>query len=387
MMTEAGLPVTYEDAVGYLERNGWTRQGGGDFADLWHAAEQPEVRVLVPKLTEAVDYRRRLSELFQDLACYERKLADQVTDEMARQYADVVYLRAANGGSIGDTIPAATGLELFNTARKIVVASAAATIVRQPSFAQTTPKRAYRHAHEVKLGHTQRGSYVLPIISRADSLSEIQHEGETPLFSIAGEEAQFGRRVQVTMAKALSVLEHLTVTQERLPTPAQSIEAVGVGLSSDLAEAVTRVLRADSVGEVDLRFKWSIAGGTPLDTPDEVSFPRDAVDKLEVVVEQLKASSEPHRTVVFGSVVELRSGPHEDGGRVEVEAVLNGKRRNIVMRLNARDYEIARQSHTQTRVIAQGVLTNLGPRRTPTMDVTSFDFERTLTSVNINSSR
>jgi hypothetical protein len=333
--------------------------------------------VLVPKLPEAVDYEQRLSELFLDLAHHEQRSSEEITDDVVHMYSDVAYLRAANDGSIGDTIPAAAGLELFNTARKLIVASAAATLVHQSSFAQATPKRAYKHAHEVKLGHTKRGSYVLPIISRSRALASTQQGGEEPLFSVAAEEAQFGRRVQVTMAKALGALEQLAVVQERSPSPAQSVEAVGAGLSSDLADAVARVLRADDVGEVDLTFRWSGVGGEPIGAPSAVSFPREAVDRLQLVVEQLKASSEPHQTVLFGSVVQLRSSPHEEGGRIEVEAVVNGRRRNVIMRLSPADYEIARQSHKHQRIVAQGVL-NVG--RTPTMDVTSFDYERTLTA-------
>lgn len=124
--------------------------------------------VLVPMKPGAPDFAKRARILIQDLARVGSEDVQTVHDAIATVYNDVTDLRASHPSMSDGSIPLESGYELFVSARRLRVASAAATIRRQGHF-RNFPTRARDQAREVRLGQTRRGSYIVPIISQARS--------------------------------------------------------------------------------------------------------------------------------------------------------------------------------------------------------------------------
>ena len=89
------------------------------------------------------------------------------------------------------------------------------------------------------------------------------------------------------------------------------------------------------------------------------------------VAEVLTHLNRPREQVIFGKVRALESADDEPGGRVVVDAAIDGRVRPVLMVLNAEHYRIAVQCHKKRAVVVQGLL-DLSPGQQATMAVSHF---------------
>lgn len=234
-----------EEIRSYLKVTGWTPVSGGVVAELWSLPGPADEVVLVPMKPGAPDFAKRTQILLADLARIESQDARTVHDAVATVFNDVTDLRASHPSLSDGSIPLEAGYELFISAKRLRVASAAATIRRQGHF-RNFPTRAREQAREVRLGQTRRGSYIVPIISQARSPEDVYSPGQEYI-EVGVEETLFDRRVTATMSRALGVLEDMA-SAEREPTPSEITDSIGEGVSYELCQALSKVVNTDSVG-------------------------------------------------------------------------------------------------------------------------------------------
>jgi hypothetical protein len=366
------LNINVPDVQNYLSSAGWRRIDGGRVAEVWTSPRLNSVpQVLVPLIETAPDYRDRISILTSDLASIESRSADEVGEEIARQFVDIGGLKAANEELIDDSIPLNAGYRMFIAARQLMVAAAGATIRRQGSYGRAMPKEAYRHVRSVRLGHTRRGSYIVPIISQARIPMEAEGDVHYRL-DTAVEESRFDRRVMVTLAHSLEVLENIAVQASALPQRREVYDAVNEGVSRELCNAVYGVISTGDVDELTIDFKWAAGVPKPRGLHQASSFPHEAARPLAEVARLLKQTVASRDRVIFGKVRLLRDVNGELGGLVEVETVIDGRVRPVRMLLNEQQYEIAYQCHRRRPVVVRGEL-DLSPGRQATMVVSGFE--------------
>lgn len=352
-MTE--LEVGVAEVVSYLTRAGWRRGLGGSLAEIWDNPQHEGVRVLVPKEQRAPDFVNRITMLTHDLAQLEQRHSRQISEDIARQFLDVTDLRAENPDLISVTIPLRAGHAMLDSARQLVVAAAGATIRRQGHFGKSMPRRARQHVNAVRLGHTREGSYVIPLISAA-RIPDPPSQDEPPHLELAVEEAAFDRRVLVTMARALDVLAEMVVRRDQPPTRAEVHDAVGEGVSYELCTAVHQIINTDEITDLSIDFNWALAARPPVRAPSHVGFPVGAIERVSAVLEMLRAVDTERQSVIYGLTTHLSSGTADVGGRVGVEAVVDGKLRTVWMDLGLQDYETAIACHKRRLVVARGTL-------------------------------
>ncbi|WP_433136350.1 hypothetical protein ACQPZ8_29515 [Actinomadura nitritigenes] len=357
----------------YLRLEGWRPSESGPLAQLWSHGDLPEEGLLVPLRKTSSDYQRRLALLLRDLSRIEHRPAEQVQDSITLVFYDVTRVRAAHPELIDDTIPFDAGLRLFQAAQKIVRAAAAATIRRQGSFGNSWPLRAREHVRNVRLGHTERGSYILPIISRARPAPPVSDDPQIAL-DIDVEESLFDRRVLSTMSDALATLHEMTVRSARRPSPQDVTDAVHEGVSRELCTAIDTALTQDSVAELDVSFTWSRAARAPRDSADSVVFPQEARENVEYVADRLKKIRVPREHVLFGRITHLHHEADDEasGGEVGMETIIERRRRTIWFELDEATYHEAVRYHGEKRrVVVRGTLDS-HPGHKATMSVTAF---------------
>jgi hypothetical protein len=357
----------------YLRLEGWRPSESGPLAQLWTREDLPGEGLLLAQRETASDYGKRVEILLQDLARFEERPAEQVHDDIALVFHDVTRVRAAHPDLIDDTIPFSAGLHLFQAAQKIVRAAAAATIRRQGSFGNSWPLRAREHAQNIRLGLTQRGSYILPIISLARPAPPVSDDPQIEL-DIEVEESLFDRRVLATMSDALTTLHDLTVRADRRPSPQEVAEAVHEGVSRELCTAIDTALSQESVAELDVTFDWSRAARAPRDTADAVKFPSDSRENVEYVARSLKNVRVAREHVLFGRITYLHHEADDDvsGGEVGMETIIERRRRTIWFDLDEASYQSAVRYHGEKRrVMVRGIL-DATPGRKATMSVAAF---------------
>ncbi|MFF0891194.1 hypothetical protein [Streptomyces sp. NPDC003456] len=326
----------------YLKVTGWAPVSGGDVAELWSLPGPADEVVLVPMKPGAPDFAKRTRILLQDLARVESEEVQTVHDAIATVYHDVTDLRASHPSLSDGSIPLESGYELFVSAKRLRVASAAATIRRQGHF-RNFPTRARDQAREVRLGQTRRGSYIVPIISQARSQEDVYSPRQDHI-DVQVEETLFDRRVTATMSRALGVLEDMAGA-EREPTRSEINDSIGEGVSYELCQALTRVVNTESVSAIDVSFNWSRVAAPPPGTPARVEFNGDAINIVDRVSEQLKTKVYTSEHVIYGVVTDLSRHPEDDTGRVGVKTLIQRRSRTVWMNLADGDYHTAVRCH------------------------------------------
>ncbi|MFJ9131424.1 MULTISPECIES: hypothetical protein [unclassified Streptomyces] len=358
-----------EEIRSYLKVTGWAPVSGGDVAELWRLPGPADEVVLVPMKPGAPDFAKRARILIQDLARVGSEDVQTVHDAIATVYNDVTDLRASHPSMSDGSIPLESGYELFVSARRLRVASAAATIRRQGHF-RNFPTRARDQAREVRLGQTRRGSYIVPIISQARSPEDVYSPRQDHI-DVQIEETLFDRRVTATMSRALGVLEDMAGA-EHAPTASEINDSIGEGVSYELCQALAKVVKTESVSALDVAFNWSRVAAPPPGTPAHVEFNHDAIEVVDLVSEQLKTKIYTREHLIYGVVTDLSRHPDDDTGRVGVQTLIQRRSRTVWMDLADRDYHAAVHCHDAgIPVRVSGTLTS-PPGGLARMIVTAF---------------
>ncbi|MEU5187943.1 hypothetical protein AB0G83_12520 [Streptomyces klenkii] len=361
----------------YLKVSGWSPVSGSELAELWRFRDSEDKVVLVPMKEGAPDFAKRAHILLSDISQLESRDVHAVHDAIATVYHDVTDLRASHPSLSDGSIPLEAGYELFMSAKRLRVASAAASIRRQGHF-RNFPLRAKDQAREVRLGQTRRGSYIVPIISQARSPEDV-YVPQQEHIDIEIEETLFDRRVTATMSRALGVLEQMA-SSERRPTGSEIADSVGEGVSYELCRALSKVVNADSVAALDITFNWSRVASPPPGSSNRVEFNRDAIEIVDEVSSRLKSQLYTHEHVLYGVITDLSRRPDEATGRVGIETLIKRRRRTVWFDLADEPYHLAVHCHdTGTPVRAQGVLAS-PPGGIATMEVSHFGPDRSLGS-------
>lgn len=376
--SSVSLKVGPAEVASYLTRAGWTRTASSRVAELWMANgegshDRPEL--LVPLIESAPDFQTRIEIVLRDLERAERRPEDEIRFDMSRQFVDVTDV-AAEHDLDNSVFPLDSSHKLFLSARRLVIAAAAATLRRRGYFGHSVPQRARDQAKHVLVGHTRPGSYVVPILSRA-RLPDAPWHGDQLFLVEEVEQAAFDRRTLVTLVRGLSVLHDLAVTTEPLPTRSQIYDGVAEGLSYELCNAVLQTVKDPAVENFGVSFKWAPAVQPPRGQDEIISFPSAVAEKVQYIARGLRRDEEDRKQVIYGWVELLSSKPEDAGGRVHVHALVGGKQRAVRMQLAAEDYEKAVASHKRTSVIVRGDL-HMEEGKQPSMDVHSFDLEQPL---------
>jgi hypothetical protein len=224
------------EITAYLKVMGWGIAEAGPLAQIWDHRSAHEQQIFLPLRETANDFEKRVRMLVADLSRFERRAPEEIKQEISCVFYDVTDLEASHPSQINGSIPLHAAERLFLAARKMVEASAAATIQRQAHYGHQMPDRAREHARHVRAGHTKEGSYILPIISRARAAPDITIENERPQYLVDVEETLFDRRVMTTMAKALEALELIAVRSDRRPSGTEIIDVIGEGVSRELCK-------------------------------------------------------------------------------------------------------------------------------------------------------
>lgn len=368
-----------EEVRSYLHSRGWVTVAQSSLAQIWKDGTSGEWEVLVPLHAQAADFDKRLRILLSDLVNAEQRDRKSIETDIASIFLDVTNLRAAHANRIDDSIPLQAGYELFTSAQRFVVASAAATIRRQGHF-RNMPMRAREHAKNVRLGQTKRGSYIVPILTQARA-PELVYEANQEHIDIEVEETLFDRRVTATMSRALDTLSEL-ISGERAPTASEINDAIGEGVSRELCRAVESVIKSEAVEQLDVSFNWSKVASPPAGSVPCVTFEHGAGEVVSMVSEYLLNAPQATEHVIFGIITELKRRPGESTGKVGLETLIGARRKIVWMDLSDDAYHLAVRCHDRgIPVSARGILSN-APGRIAVLDVTDFGPDASLFSQN-----
>lgn len=333
--------------------------------DHWHFSSSPRVNVelwarngheiIVPLNTRAPDYSKRIRNFVEDLARERGAPEGDVLRELLYIEDDVIDFIVAD---VDNSIPLYKAAKILEGAKALAIASACSVIKRRSYHGNRRPEKARRFADSVRMGHTRRGSFIIPIISpvHSDRINILDQPQET--LSLAGESEFFPRRATGMMADALKLLHDLAVEPGERPVGNYLNRAVVDGLSADTCAAITQMLTSAGDAGLDVSFQWAVASPPRTAGAEELSFPVAAAPVISEIGEALRSEVQVDDTVLYGFVSSLERDLGEPMGTVKVRTLINGRTRPVSVTLNESEYHLAAEANDlRIRVVVAGPLT------------------------------
>ncbi len=206
----------------YLASSGWeldhTR---GSAAEVWRLGTQqkPQTRLLLPRDRDYADFNARLLDALRLLASLHEYDLEQLATRVLATTSDVFYIRA-DQATTEASIPLNEGFRLIDGARQMLLAAACSAIQPRASYQGRRPSAAKSFLDEdCRLGHTQRGSFIITVLARLGEPESAQVETRLRVDPTVPEQVRvpsFQRRVMTTLSTGLVAAAQAT-TEESLP--------------------------------------------------------------------------------------------------------------------------------------------------------------------------
>lgn len=332
--------VTPQALRAYLERrSGWYEtdtmaSGAGHYYEVTDANDA----VLVLRSTHYADYTLRMAENLAVLAEYEHRDAEHILQDLLASDDDVVRICVDTLGG-NRSLPLSAGTILLGESRKLISAAARAAVQPERAYATKPGKVVQDYLRSIQFGHTERGSFVLPIYSPVsldllDQPTAITDEG-------------FPRRAMRTLVSALDAA--CGDVSEGTARHAQSLESqITSGVSANLCNALSALIALS--GGVTVSVNWALAYPPPR-TNYDVRF--DSQDRVRLDETSRVLTHEEAMTRLSGPVLRLARDPRSDKGSATIRTVVDGVDKTVrIGHLSANLYSRIVEAHRQRRTVS-----------------------------------
>jgi hypothetical protein len=315
-------------------------------------------RIMLPLATDFVDFRQHFQAALSALAVINDWTASQLEHEILSLHADTLLVRLDQRRG-GDSLPlrqAETTVEAMHKMLRAAAMTTAAPRQRYSGGRLPAPVSAFLD-NDVRLGHTQRGSFVFTVVTQLDDPTGPEPGDATPRSS--QQPQQFPRRVMETLALGIETARDLAQRQTEvdLSNPGRW------GLSAGLIESLINITEPEGLRSVELSFDWAAAASTPTVGNQSIRLSHDLLDELQRIHEQLLQGEETvrHETLI-GTVISLSrdedSLSDDEAAAVIITADVNGRRRNVHLTLTGRQHDLAIQAYRlKLPIVVTGDLT------------------------------
>lgn len=327
-------PDTTQEVRDYLRFTGWTEQPPGPAGALWvrREASGDSAAIGVPRVLR--NGQLEYTGVIERLAAYERRPSTEVAEAVQNVYTDVANLRAANESLIRGSIPLRAGVSLVSSAARMVRACATTAQRPRANIGSAYSKVADELIKAARFGHTQEGSYVLPVLmplgERPPPQQEVIHDLE--LDRVPWEPAE--RRVMRTFAEALGAVDLQVIKPAREPRAADMSALVAAGASREFVIALRDIIADTGVAVFHSRFSWAAAARPPSSPPKEVSIPAEASELLTKAAKLLRSERPDRSEIITGPIVEVRHVPGDPLGSIAIQTTRSGRPSEVRLTLD-----------------------------------------------------
>jgi hypothetical protein len=337
------------ELVSYLRAQGWRQVSElDDKSALWEKPcrdHNQSEEVVLPLRQEVGDFALRVSEVLRTLEHVEHRSQLEILRDLLTSSSDLIRVRASAAQATSGSIPLDLGVKFVEEARDLMLAAACSAVDPRAYYARRKPAQANEYLSRVRMGQTERGSYVLTILSpvppslRAAELSD------------AAPSEPFERKVSQTLASALSAArvaaQRATVTGDVQPFR----EAVAVGVSANLCDALVGLGRVSSTEGIELSISWSRNRPLMGHVRSNFLFSPDMVPVFEEASRVFKETGTREDVEIEGFVIDLHRDEGAPTGRVVVTALIDEDIRKIAIELDESEYGAALRAHAEERSI------------------------------------
>ncbi|MGH7222651.1 MAG: hypothetical protein ACRELF_05450, partial [Gemmataceae bacterium] len=276
------------EIASYLRSTGWHDMASKpNHSSTWRKTINSESLELLLPLNRAIgDFASRMADVVSDLAAVEQRSQLEILTDLQTAGADVMRVRLRNPESANGTLPIEQGVPLVDNTRELLLAGACAAVQPRPYFATRKPDQANQFLSNLRLGQSERGSYVLTILS---PVPPHLAPANGVLFEI---EEPFARRAVLTLSRALQALREAADLALSSGHFDPFSEAVSAGVSSNLCSALARMAHGvPAACELVLSWTWARSRPVDGDAIRDVVFPGDRLPVIDEAARLLKATA------------------------------------------------------------------------------------------------
>lgn len=344
----------------YLMARGWQSRRRTSTFSTWIAPEgtSRSAQLFLPLSQTPRDFEDRLREFVHALALIEGEDREALITNLRYSTADLVRIRLISPRVGAGELPIGDGAELFEGAREMILAAACATLDARPSYGPRMPRQATEYLDQVRLGRTERGSYVVTIISDVEAPEQQNLLPDEAAFL----DVPFERHVTTRLATALCAAHHAAheVLSENGNFSAFD-GAVEAGVSANLCAAIAKMGAGRTAANVQVSIDWASSRPQIADTPATVAFESSALPVMKDAVAHLRQLGPFENETINGFVSRLTRGNEDEIGTIVIDGEARGTRRSIHVELPDEQYGTAVDAHRNRRPVSiRGTLFKTG---------------------------
>jgi hypothetical protein len=346
------------DAALYLRAMGWQQAASQPgLASTWSiTAGDEEYEALLPMASDLRDYALRIGDLLALLAAVENRSEWQVYSDLLTVTSDVLRIRITDPELTDGTLPIEEHAQIAQKARDLILAAACAATEPRPVWHKRKPTVAMDHVRRVRIGQSERGSYIVTVISR---ITPQLHHAQQQLFEVA---PPFERQVTETLARSLRALDHAAERAALSQQMDAFDEAIPQGVNANLCDAVVGLWGGDEVQRnLEFSFSWSPARPVPHEAVRTVHFSSDRIPVIREAGRQMRDREPLSDFDLRGPVVKLERPDGAPTGKVTIIGLVEDRQVRVVTELEDAQYHVAVQAHDQGQtVLTTGTLVKEG---------------------------
>lgn len=336
------------EVAAYLRSKGWKSTEQTANASTWLRTLGTEVfEATIPLYESLRDYALRMGEVLQTIAVAENRSQGLVYSDLLTTFADVLRIRIDDPEAKDGTLSIEAHAQMAQKARELWLAAACAALEHRAVWHTKKPTQAVDQVRKLRVGQSERGSYIITVISRVSPALEVPGNGQ--LFET---NLPYERQVTQTLATALDTLESAAAKAAVSGKFDSFEESVEKGVSSNLCDAVAG-LWGDEDRQRTLEFSFTWSPARPLETavPSKVRF---SADRIPVIREASRVMRERSPVIDFeleGAVVKLDRQRGEQTGKATILGLVDGRPKRVTLELEDPLYHLAIQAHEQERAL------------------------------------
>ncbi|WP_404784052.1 hypothetical protein [Altericista sp. CCNU0014] len=325
----------------YLQEKGWEQDDYiEDKASMWTLKENGSeiAEILLPAHSRFRDFPLRISEILETLEEVEKRSQIEIFNNLVNSLSDVIRIKLNHQEFHNGTVPLNNGYNLIRYAREMMLSAACSTVDSRRHFEKKKPSEANEYLRKARFGQTEKGSFILTIISPISS-EVIGHFSGDP----------FERKVIKTLFNSLELAKEaaqsIDVSRIDFELPSNYIEE---GISSNLCDALVGIYQSGKREDIHIKLDSSPAISMPDSISTSINFPSKLMPAIHRIGKRLKANITPDFQVI-GEVIKLERQNREQTGQVTLFGNLGKQIKKIKVQLSDEDYAIAAKAH-QDRV-------------------------------------
>jgi hypothetical protein len=343
------------DVAAYLRARGWSLADEDARVAVWEKAPSaPDDRAAPLELQQPLhsdwrDYPRRVQHLVETVSEAEGRRVEAVLRDMSSSTWDTMRVRAVAADADEGSLSVDDAGRLLTCIERVMLAGACAALrPQQRAYHSRKPAAAVEFVRALRVGQTERGSFVWTVQSRIP-----------PQVPIGADEPEpFARRAVRVAAEALCSLADAARRETAAGGLTAFEAAIPAGVSADLCEAVGLLEEPNSsLQRVEFQVSWALIRPAPPVPAPPATFARDALAVVKAAGRALRERLPVEDFELTGYVIELARAGDLDAGNATIAATIDGTPRKVAVALRDDDW---RQAHAalgrRQRVTCEGLL-------------------------------